>query len=220
MIINKLYQTKITSSNYNIDLNGTVTITVTLTDFNNAVITGESVSISANVGSFSSNTGTTNSSGQVTFTYTASTAGLVNITCNSESIQLLVAHNPYPIGSIYMSVNSTSPATLFGGTWTQLTNTFLYASTTADTSATTATAGSKDAVVVSHNHRADMVGMFVKGQSNAWDFTIDSAWNSVGNGGQYEDYGQGHIITKNSGESGTDKNMPPYMKVYMWKRTA
>ena len=24
----------------------------------------------------------------------------------------------YPIGSIYMSANSTSPATLFGGTWT------------------------------------------------------------------------------------------------------
>lgn len=125
----------------------------------------------------------------------------------------------YPIGAIYMSVNNISPATLFGGSWTQLTDTFLYASTTADANATTATAGSKDAVVVGHNHRADMVGTIVKGQSTAWDFTIDSVWNSVGNGGQYENYGQGHIITKNSGESGTDKNMPPYMKVYMWKRT-
>ena len=31
----------------------------------------------------------------------------------------------YPVGSIYMSVNSTSPATLFGGTCTQLQNRFL-----------------------------------------------------------------------------------------------
>lgn len=31
----------------------------------------------------------------------------------------------YPINSIYMSVASTSPATLFGGTWTQMTDTFV-----------------------------------------------------------------------------------------------
>lgn len=31
----------------------------------------------------------------------------------------------YPIGSIYLSVNSTNPGTLFGGTWTQLQNRFL-----------------------------------------------------------------------------------------------
>lgn len=31
----------------------------------------------------------------------------------------------YPIGSIYISVNSTSPSTLFGGEWTQLKDRFL-----------------------------------------------------------------------------------------------
>lgn len=31
----------------------------------------------------------------------------------------------YPVGSIYMSVNSTSPATLFGGTWEQIKDKFL-----------------------------------------------------------------------------------------------
>ena len=48
----------------------------------------------------------------------------------------------YPVGSIYMSVNPTSPQTLFGGNWVQLEDTFLYAtSTTADTDNTTATSG-------------------------------------------------------------------------------
>lgn len=33
----------------------------------------------------------------------------------------------YPVGAYYISSNSTSPASLFGGTWTQITNRFIYA---------------------------------------------------------------------------------------------
>ena len=43
--------------------------------------------------------------------------GLNNITLNQV----------YPVGSIYMSVNSTSPAKLFGGTWEQIKDMFLLA---------------------------------------------------------------------------------------------
>ena len=30
--------------------------------------------------------------------------------------------NAYPVGAIYASANSTSPASLFGGSWTQITD--------------------------------------------------------------------------------------------------
>lgn len=33
----------------------------------------------------------------------------------------------YPIGSIYMSVNSTNPSQIFGGTWEQIKDRFLLA---------------------------------------------------------------------------------------------
>lgn len=131
----------------------------------------------------------------------------------------------YPIGSIYMSINSTDPSELFGGSWVQLTNTFLYASTTSDVDATTATAGSANAVVVSHNHGTasgyrfmeahqgleggDMGAMSGSGRHYTYQTTrSDGAyWNTS-------------YTTANAGENGSGKNMPPYMKVYMWKRTS
>lgn len=41
--------------------------------------------------------------------------------------------NAYPVGAVYISTVSTSPATLFGGSWTQITDRFLYATTTSKT---------------------------------------------------------------------------------------
>ncbi len=59
----------------------------------------------------------------VTFTNASSSNGGASIT--PPGIQSTIMSLIYPVGSIYMSVNATSPATLFGGTWEQLKDKFL-----------------------------------------------------------------------------------------------
>ena len=59
---------------------------------------------------------------------------------NGQKIGAIDFNKIYPVGSIYMSTQPTSPKTLFGiGTWTQLKSGFIYA--TSNTSGTTGTSG-------------------------------------------------------------------------------
>lgn len=126
----------------------------------------------------------------------------------------------YPVGAIYMSVNNTSPSTLFGGTWVQLTDTFLYAtSTTADTG-TTAPTGQGEAThtlttdeIPSHSHKANIGVKWLKNSATA------SSSNHVTNWSNHYDTEIGNN-SANTGGGLPHNNMPPYMKVYMWKRTA
>ena len=162
----------------------------------------------------------------------------------------------YPIGSIYMSVNSTSPQTLFGGTWQQLTDTFLYASTSADTNSTTATGGEASHTLTAsesgqknlgtitstggnHTHKLSSTDTKARylgttsdgdgitrssikpGTSTAVSNFLKSAnviYRYDGNGSS----GNLSVSTTISGSDATSShnNMPPYMRVFMWKRTA
>ena len=124
----------------------------------------------------------------------------------------------YPVGSIYMSVNSVNPSTLFGGTWEQIQDKFLLAS--GSTYSNGATGGSANAVVVSHTHtqnqhRHELTGSKTGGISsgNYLRAGVGSATD-----GQYTNYSTPTI--NSTGEDGTGKNMPPYIVVNVWKRTA
>ena len=130
----------------------------------------------------------------------------------------------YPVGSIYMSVNSTSPSVLFGGEWVQLTDTFLYASNTADADVTTATGGEATHTLTvnempSHNHtqnqhRHSMSGVNWSVSSGSESAVIHTQNRTIGT--KYTDYQQPTINEKGGGQA--HNNMPPYMKVFMWKR--
>lgn len=67
----------------------------------------------------------------------------------------------YPVGAVYISVNSTSPASLFGGVWERLKDTFLLAN--GDTYVADTTGGSATKTITvnnlpAHNHTVNSSG--------------------------------------------------------------
>ena len=125
----------------------------------------------------------------------------------------------YPVGSIYMSVNSTSPATLFGGTWEQIQDKFLLAAgTTYSAGGTGGEATHKLTVdeIPSHNHYSYL-------RNNGVPFVDGSGTGSTFNQYQFQAKDKASLpamVTSNTGGSGSHNNMPPYLTVYVWKRTA
>ena len=93
--------TSVECSDYNPAIDGTITVTISVNDVYGDAISGESVTVTASEGTFtqlngsditaaSSVTGTTNSSGQFTLTYSCSEWGLITFTANNENIQIKV----------------------------------------------------------------------------------------------------------------------------------
>lgn len=117
-----------------------------------------------------------------------------------------------PVGCLYMSFESTSPATLFGGSWTQLKDRFLLA--VGDTYTSAGLTGGETthtltvAEMPSHSHV-----QYVGTGSGTWGVRAD--YNTDANCAQFV---QGN--TSSVGDGGAHNNMPPYLTVYMWKRIA
>ncbi len=134
----------------------------------------------------------------------------------------------YPVGSLYLSVSGTSPATLFGGTWQRIEDTFLLAAGqtyaaggTGGSASHTHTTGDHTLVVneiPSHTHgiKGWRYGHNQKYDNYSASYTqlSDAASSStpiLATGG-----GKPH----NHGDTGSASNLPPYLAVYIWKRTA
>ena len=94
--ISNLYQTTITASNYNIDINDTnIPVTIKLTDFNGNPVKQKYISsITISNGVFSDDStltnGTTNNNGEVSLTFTPTDWGIVTISANNQKIQFHV----------------------------------------------------------------------------------------------------------------------------------
>lgn len=118
----------------------------------------------------------------------------------------------YPVGSIYMSANNVSPQTFLGGTWQQIQGQFLLAAS--ETYPAGSTGGEAAHALTKaegpiHNH------------SFGADVLIKQSNSLLGSGDQATLYALNtRNTTANSGEGQPHNNMPPYLAVYMWQRTA
>ena len=143
-----------------------------------------------------------------------------------QSVKTLVMQAVFPVGSIYTSYNvSTDPATVLGfGTWTAIQGKVLAGYQSGDTDFGTAggTGGSKDAVVVQHNHGITDPGhnhtvttssssTIASGNAIPLNYLYTTRTTSTSTTG---------ITINNEGVSGTGKNLQPYVTVHMWRRTA
>ena len=138
----------------------------------------------------------------------------------------------YPVGVIYSSTSSSNPATSLGfGTWVAFgEGRTLIGVGTGFTAG--ATGGSADAVVASHSHTATSTVTDPTHNHPTQGFTGNfngSNYFPVYNGGV-----NSHEVINNAastgisvsttvasaGVSATNANLPPYIVVYMWTRTA
>ena len=145
----------------------------------------------------------------------------------SRALSSLILEAVYPVGSIYMSVNSTSPATLFGGTWTQLQNRFLIGASSTYLHGTTGGAATVKLTtdqMPRHNHDGvyyDIIDTKHSITLNGGTASYHVPWGSSDYPGDYgAGTGAAELRTGNTGSSEAHNNMPPYLAVYMWKRTA
>lgn len=147
----------------------------------------------------------------------------------------------YPVGTIYTNAtNNTNPATLLGfGTWVafgagRVPVGFNGGDALFDTAEKTG--GSKDAVAATHSHTASST-VTDPGHNHITNVAHKRAGISNTGGqnvGKDKNAEFGRNITSNTkvtgitvattvddgGESGVNKNVQPYITVYMWKRTA
>lgn len=126
-----------------------------------------------------------------------------------------ILDNVYPVGSIYMSVNSTNPKNLFGGTWEQIQGRFLFGMNSSYPAGSTGgeiTHALTIDEMPEHNHTIyypNSGGPY--GNANIC-YPGDSGTNMT--------WCAEMCKTAPTGGGAAHNNMPPYLSVYIWKRTA
>ena len=134
----------------------------------------------------------------------------------------------YPVGSFYISAKSTNPATLFGGTWEQIQGRFLLGRSSSypvGSMGGEATHTLTESEMPSHKGHlsAGIAGDVPRDKGNYKGFLNSDKMTAYGDGGRGWNIYQGneaHPASEAVGGGQAHNNMPPYLSVYIWKRTA
>ena len=140
----------------------------------------------------------------------------------------------YPVGAVYISVNSTSPASLFGGTWEQIHGRFLLASGSPDANtdnwfgnitggwnAVLGSTGGQDYHKLTineiplHDHNLIRQQWYSADQVHSSASYSIFSWKTEEGGSTSSSY---NGTVEATGGDNAHNNMPPYLAVYMWKR--
>ena len=178
---------------------------------------------------------------------------------------MVTLNKVYPIGSIYLSYNSTNPGNLFGGTWQQIQGRFLLGvsssyklgSTGGNTSTTTNgggsgntgagsgnTGGSSTSTTGNTTLTINQIPAHTHGYTDYWGElgqtsfgyrdsdtmahipTSHSRTSSSAGGGGSHNHSMAHTHSVGShthsipSHTHTVNTLPPYIAVYIWRRTA
>ena len=131
----------------------------------------------------------------------------------------VILNSIYKVGAIYISTDSTSPASFLGGTWERIQDKFLLSA------GTTYTAGSEGGSathtltvdeIPSHTHPeviGSNPGNFFEQGTTADTYSLNISLSS----GAYL-YSNYFNELRATGGGQPHNNMPPYLVVYMWRR--
>ena len=150
-----------------------------------------------------------------------------NLTINNKTIFDLI----YPIGSIYLSVNSTNPKNLFGGTWIQWGSGRV--PVCVNTSNSKFNSVEKTGGSETHTLTVSQIpshGGHIPNASYAWGDAGEATYVLDKNSGAVFQYATNRpyvlragnemcLRSNNEGGNGAHNNLQPYITCYMWKRT-
>ena len=147
----------------------------------------------------------------------------------AQAIAMDGARACFPVGTILMTVENVNPSTYIGGTWVALNDVFLLAAS--ETHPAGETGGAETVALLTtqlpaHRHYTINMAKAESGISPDYQHTVarydreTTSWEDCHYqlNGNSNDANGGKTSSTGSGQP--HDNMPPYLSVYIWKRTA